>query len=445
MRVGATIELFALSPDGQPSEPLVLSSTGIDPGCWRPSSTVIDLDRDGREDLVVSGCGSTRIHLKEGGRYALRDSQSWPGDFLCAGDFDADGWLDLVLARPFTDAEGDEARALLVLPGSGTGMFGRPRSTALLIQRSPRSSGVAKDLDGDGDADLIVYSAKRVYRDETDTLIVFRNDRDALREWSRLTLASPSSVSMWGSQLTLADLDGNRMDDLLVLRGNGSDNMAVTAVLVKASRLVEGSTIGSLGEAPDNFEVADFNLDGMADFVLASTRSGYGSHAVVYYGHGDGRFTAEEKPTSYGGAGYVVVGDVNHDRLPDIFYSRSQYSGVPMTQVLLNGTVRDEPTVLSSNVPSPPRPSHRIAIDGMNPNPTAGESSVRFSLSGSAPCRLELFDVAGRRVHGQDVVAPRPGPQTVRLAPRRTLSQGLYLLRVTQGHETAVTRLTIIR
>ena len=53
----------------------------------------------------------------------------------------------------------------------------------------------------------------------------------------------------------------------------------------------------------------------------------------------------------------------------------------------------------------------RLALAGMLPNPGGREAAVRFQLPRAAPARLELLDIAGRRLLRREVGSLGPGTQ----------------------------------
>ena len=86
-----------------------------------------------------------------------------------------------------------------------------------------------------------------------------------------------------------------------------------------------------------------------------------------------------------------------------------------------------------------------FGIDGFRPNPAAGEASVAFALESAAPARLELLDVAGRRVLAEEVGSLGPGQHVLRLEKAASLPAGVYLLRLTQSGRVVTTRSAIVR
>jgi hypothetical protein len=80
------------------------------------------------------------------------------------------------------------------------------------------------------------------------------------------------------------------------------------------------------------------------------------------------------------------------------------------------------------------------------PNPSDGPVSVTFSLPGSAPATLELFDVAGRRLAERAVGGLGAGTHQLRLDTDRVrLAAGLYLVRLRQSGRERVARAVIAR
>jgi hypothetical protein len=84
-----------------------------------------------------------------------------------------------------------------------------------------------------------------------------------------------------------------------------------------------------------------------------------------------------------------------------------------------------------------------FALDPVRPNPSRGGSlMVRFSLPTDAPARLELLDVAGRRIASREVGI---GQHTLDLGAGQHLAPGLHLVRLTQGVNTRTTRVAVFR
>jgi hypothetical protein len=95
----------------------------------------------------------------------------------------------------------------------------------------------------------------------------------------------------------------------------------------------------------------------------------------------------------------------------------------------------------SNDIPGGPE----FALAGPRPSPGARILTVAFSLPSSSPARLELLDLAGRKIIARDVGALGPGSHVVNLAEGRALPAGVYLIRLTQGSRSAMSRAVVLR
>lgn len=90
-------------------------------------------------------------------------------------------------------------------------------------------------------------------------------------------------------------------------------------------------------------------------------------------------------------------------------------------------------------------PAVELALTSVRPNPAADEFRVGFALRDGSAARLELLDLAGRRVLAREVGGLGRGPHVLDLPGTRTLPAGVYLVRLTQGGESRTTRAALIR
>ena len=95
-----------------------------------------------------------------------------------------------------------------------------------------------------------------------------------------------------------------------------------------------------------------------------------------------------------------------------------------------------------------PQPSTILTfgIDPIRPNPAARNGlRVRFTLPAASAARLELVNVAGRRVAVREVGALGIGTHLVDFsAEARALPSGVYLARLVQGERTSMQRVVLI-
>lgn len=83
----------------------------------------------------------------------------------------------------------------------------------------------------------------------------------------------------------------------------------------------------------------------------------------------------------------------------------------------------------------------------IGPNPLRGVATLRFDLVAESDVRLELFDLAGRRLQSGTFGHRSAGPQQIGLPATWTdgLAAGVYLARVRAGDQSAEQRFTRLR
>ncbi len=97
------------------------------------------------------------------------------------------------------------------------------------------------------------------------------------------------------------------------------------------------------------------------------------------------------------------------------------------------------PRPCATSLLEPPPPA--FALSSAWPNPAREGWSVSFTLPSPGTARLELFDLAGRRVHDREVAGLRAGPGQAEVAPGLRPRPGLYFVRMSFGGERRTARI----
>jgi hypothetical protein len=86
-----------------------------------------------------------------------------------------------------------------------------------------------------------------------------------------------------------------------------------------------------------------------------------------------------------------------------------------------------------------------LALGRAWPNPTTDAVSVSLALPDRSPARLELVDIAGRRLASVDAGSLGPGEHRVRIDEVRNLPPGVYTVRLIHNGRSLITPVCVVR
>ncbi|WP_149831084.1 FG-GAP-like repeat-containing protein [Streptomyces tailanensis] len=380
------------------------------PAAAAPEAPVVDFNGDGFADLVINAPRAT-VSGTEGAGYVsvvygseagadtahpqvISRTTTWLpataktgtsfGQTTAARDLDGDGFADLAISG-FNDAD-------VVLWGSASGLT----SASALPGRVNRVAD--GDFNGDGEGDLVTTG-------DGGLQIKLGPFTRAGAAATTATLAADEEDEIW--DLTVGDMNGDGKDDLITT--GGFEEMSYQAQWWKGTSTGVSSTARATGYFTLGGVVADVNLDGYGDYVardvgqVSEVRDSEAGNVRVVYGSATGPSTRTAKITQnttgvpgvseaespsdgqYGGDQFgtsVAAGDVTGDGYPDIAV------GVPGEDI---GSVKDAGAV--------------VLLKGGAAGLTGTGAQAFNQSSSGVPGASETGDAFGRSVSLLDVNA----------------------------------------
>ena len=302
-----------------------------------------DVDGDGYDDVLVGAAGDDtgaldagRAYLYLGSPAGLTSAPVWTvegeqageglGSALGAGDVNADGYADVVVAAPFFDGVGSHSGRAWMYRGSALGLASDPEWTAEGAQGAEFGWSVTVgDLNGDGPAEVIVGAPGD---SGVGRVRVFRGSTVGLLEGSRWEAAGDRPDLRFGSSVASAgDVDGDGSGELVV--GNdparrGSQGIDPVRVFYGDEMVMPEPDWAASGAWLVE-SAGDVNGDGYGD-ALAADHGGGGldGRVVLFTGSSAGLSTNAVwtfvNSCSFDGADTSAcsAGDVNGDGYDDV-------------------------------------------------------------------------------------------------------------------------------
>lgn len=264
-----------------------------------PQFAVGDFNRDGRPDLAVPSNSNVKVYLGRGdGSFSAPLAfAAGAGSQIVAADVSGDSDLDLIV---------QSYSAVSVLTGNGNGTFQKPITTKVSCMFGVCEYFSVGDRNGDGHLDM-VFSSNDGNSNGVNQ-IWFGDGTGNFKHGSDILI--PAFVE---STVLLADLDGDRKEELIVGEGFGQDHGLVISWGdgYCCTRLLAGYAdyIGP------SILAKDLNGDGRPDLAVSNRLS---NTVSILLNLGNKGFSAAVNYSTRGEPGTLTSADLNRDGRPDL-------------------------------------------------------------------------------------------------------------------------------
>jgi hypothetical protein len=356
-----TVTVYKNQGDGTYSAPVDLDAGDLSTqGNGTPSIELADMNGDGKLDIVTVGSGVSVLLNQGSATFAPRVSYlvaglSGAARSALVADVDLDGDMDVAAAIDAYLDKSDYEGRVSVLYNQGNGTLGNRLDYPVAVH--PRSIS-AGDLTGDGYPELVLGD----YTNNPQEPPVSGKKANVLLNLGNGTFSARHDVEVLDAPVsaTLADLDGDGFDDMLIADwywdsvsvrlGLGDGNFGPLAAYPTATKpiwlavtdvnqdgaldvaaacddvvsvlLNQGAgTLGAKTDLPTgatsarNMVSADFNSDGKPDFAIPEW---VGAYVAVILSQSNGSYASPVNYATSDPASSVAAGDFNADGKPDL-------------------------------------------------------------------------------------------------------------------------------
>ena len=290
----------------------------------------VDINHDGKPDLAILNTASLSHNPSLGFAVLLGngDGTFQPSVKIASGgltsavvaaDFNGDGHLDLAISNDPCFTEGPNfadascgSGSVTVLLGNGQGAFGTTAQNVGTVGTNPTSL-LHVDLNGDQKLDLVVLN----HADDTISVLLGNGDGTFAPQVTYATAHLPVA-------LQAADFKGDGkigvavVNQICVITSSSCATGSVSVLLGNGDGTLQPHEDFPVGVTPAGLAIADFNGDGKPDLAVTNANLGLGNTVSILTGKGDGTFNPRVDYTVVNEPGPIVAADFNNDGKIDL-------------------------------------------------------------------------------------------------------------------------------
>jgi hypothetical protein len=276
------------------------------------SITSGDFNKDGRLDVVTSGCGGVvEIYpgTGDGGLAVSRPPHDLEANSVTLADLNGDGRLDRIETL-------DEPNAGFTVEfGDGKGTFLSPLHYPI---QDTASAAAAGDLDGDGYSDVAVITTPGDVS-SSGAIELFFNQRDGtLLQGGTINLGKQGGVA-----IAIDDLNHDGIPDLVFSTEELTERSLawIGVSLGRGAGQFGPPVFYPIGSGSVQIAIGDVNGDGVPDLAAAVSGNpplNNSGAVMLMLGNGDGTFRAPLSANDCVNPNFVTLADLNGDGLSDL-------------------------------------------------------------------------------------------------------------------------------
>jgi len=389
-----------------------------------------DVDGDGDSDVLITGLNSslfdvTKLYINDG-TGTFTEKTGMPFEWVQRGsiafnDVDGDGDLDVLI----TGETSYGASIAELYTNNGNGTFTEVMGTPF---HGVRFGSIAfNDVDGDGDADVLITGQHLGLFSVDPIAKLYTNDGTG--NFTERMGTPFEGVSE--SSIAFSDVDGDGDSDVLI---TGGDDRSHSGTRLYENRgggtFLEISNTPFAAVAAGSVAFSDIDRDGDSDVLITGRKFIPSTREIVaklYTNNGSATFSEViGTPFTPVELCSVAFSDIDGDGDEDVLIT-GKTSGSSITKLYRNET-------WATSIQKP------IAGFSLYPNPaSAGKVNLSFEAGNNSTVDIKLFDLAGRIISKQEAEARL---SSILLDVSR-LKKGLYIIEVNDGERKSLEKLLI--